>query len=128
MLDRMEILLQGTFVVSTLFMDDFEKLGVAPRETENLVNRLREIRGVEAGALIIEDHELTRVSLRSKGRLDVAAVAQSLGGGGHHRAAGIRTKLPPHEIKAMIVKAVDEAWATPDTVRLQTPEILDEDS
>jgi phosphoesterase RecJ-like protein len=96
--------------VSTLNSEDFDRLGGERSETENLVNRLREIRGVEVGVLITElPSGLTRVSFRSKNRLNVAALAQSLGGGGHHNAAGLRTPLPPSAIKQRIVQAVAEA-------------------
>jgi bifunctional oligoribonuclease and PAP phosphatase NrnA len=125
-LDRMEMMLQGTLVVSTLYEDDFRRLSVDTSETENLVNRLREIRGVEAGVLItqVSDH-LTRVSLRSKGQLNVAQIAKSFGGGGHIRAAGFKTVLPPELVKTKLVEAVAEAWSTPDTVRVDTPHISD---
>ncbi len=106
-LERMEILLGGRFCVSSLFADDFKRLGADPAETENLVNRLRELRGVEAGALITELPEgLTRVSLRSKGSLDVSRVAAAFGGGGHRVAAGLRSTLPVNQIKEEITQAV----------------------
>ncbi|MEW6350017.1 MAG: bifunctional oligoribonuclease/PAP phosphatase NrnA [Thermodesulfobacteriota bacterium] len=126
MLDRMEMMHQGTLVVSVLYLDDFRRLNVDTSETENLVNRLREIRGVEAGVLITQvSEQLTRVSLRSKGQLNVALIAKGFGGGGHPRAAGFKSLEPPEAIKNQVIQAVGEAWATPDTVRVDPPGLSD---
>ena len=69
---------------------------------------------MEVGVLITQISEgITRVSLRSKGRLDVASIAVELGGGGHPEAAGLKTHLPPHEIKQRVAQAVENALALP---------------
>ncbi|MFZ5868600.1 MAG: DHH family phosphoesterase [Thermodesulfobacteriota bacterium] len=110
MLERIEVLIDGQVIVSTLYNDDFSKLGLEHSDAENLVSRLREIRGVEVGLLITEQTDgFTRVSLRSKNHVDVARLAKSLGGGGHRRAAGLRTDLPPTEIKKKIEELLREA-------------------
>lgn len=114
MLERIEILLGGALSVSILYAEDFVRVNADNTETENLVDRLREIRGVEVGVLITQMSErITRVSLRSKGKLDVAAIAAELGGGGHKAAAGLKTSLPPHEIKQKLAQAVENALALP---------------
>lgn len=111
-LDRIEILLDGRFVMSTLFADDFSRIGASISESESLVNRLRESCGVEVGALLTQlSDKVCRASLRSKGRIDVAAIAQSLGGGGHKNAAGLRSTLPVDELRAKITEAVEAALA-----------------
>lgn len=110
MLDRLEILLDGKLLLSTLQAEDFDRVGAAFSDSENMVNRLRESRGVEAGILITSMADgVFRVSFRSKGRLDVAAVASLLGGGGHRNAAGLRTTLPLQELKEKLVSAVARA-------------------
>ncbi len=112
MLERIEVLLHGKLVLSTLYHSDYDRLGLALSEGENLVNRLRECRGVEAGVLITQTGDnMTRVSLRSKDRLDVSLIAKSLGGGGHCHAAGLRSTLPLPELKEKIVRAVESALA-----------------
>lgn len=50
-----------------------------------------------------------RVSLRSKGDINVAKVAERFGGGGHRNAAGLRIEGPWDEKEAELVKAVHEA-------------------
>ena len=107
MLERLEQLLDGRLVISTLYSTDFEKLGLDRSDAEDLVNMLKQVRGTEVGVLITEmENGVTRVSLRSKNQIDVSAIAQTLGGGGHRRAAGIRTQLSPQEVKSHIERAV----------------------
>jgi bifunctional oligoribonuclease and PAP phosphatase NrnA len=109
-LERAEILLDARLLLSTLTKADFDRLGAELSIAENLVNRLREFQGIRAAVLITEMEDgLIRVSLRSKGNLDVSKIAQSLGGGGHHSAAGLKSKLPLTELKSRIIRAVEEA-------------------
>lgn len=56
---------------------------------EGLINYPRSIRGVAVALLFKEENQdVVRVSLRSKGHVDVAAVAKAFKGGGHKNAAG----------------------------------------
>ncbi len=110
MLERLEALLDGKLVLSHLDFEDFEEIGAAPSEGENLVNRLRETRGVEVGGLITKlSDNRCKVSLRSKGMVDVSAIASKLGGGGHPRAAGINTSISPQELRAALIELIGNA-------------------
>lgn len=68
----------------------FEETGLGPEDTEGFSEVPIAIRGVEASALLKElpDQDYIKVSLRSRGPIDVCAVARAFGGGGHTRAAG----------------------------------------
>ena len=86
MLDRMKVELDGRLAWAALHAD--ECAGV---ETGGLVDDLVFIEGVEVGMLLIDrGGGRVKLSLRSRGGVDCAQVAQSLtaGGGGHARAAG----------------------------------------
>jgi len=110
MLERMEVLLDGRLTLSVLFDEDFQRLGAEYSDSENLVNRLREVRGVEVAILMTQlPNGVIRVSFRSKDHLDVGSIAQSFGGGGHNRAAGLRSTMPFSELKEQIVKAIAKA-------------------
>lgn len=63
--------------------------GLAPDQAESLIDLVRTAAEAEVAA-VFKEHPGTgwMVSLRSKGHLDVSAVAVSLGGGGHRFAAG----------------------------------------
>lgn len=56
----------------------------------------------------IDENEY-RVSLRSKGNIDVAKVAENFGGGGHRNAAGCRVEGDWDETERMLVNALIEA-------------------
>jgi phosphoesterase RecJ-like protein len=109
-LERLEILLNGRLMVSTLLSEDFQRLGADFSEGENLVNLLRQCRGVEVGVLLTGmSDSLIRVSLRSKGRVDVSLIARSMGGGGHRHASGLKSSLPINELKQRIIDATAAA-------------------
>ncbi|MBI5251375.1 MAG: bifunctional oligoribonuclease/PAP phosphatase NrnA [Desulfomonile tiedjei] len=109
-LERAEILLDDRLILSTLHETDFSNVRAELSDGENLVNRLREFRGVRAACLItVMGNGLIRVSFRSKGNLDVAKIAQSLGGGGHRAAAGVKSTLPLLELRKTIIEALQLA-------------------
>lgn len=69
---------------------ELEAAGARPSQAEGLVNYPRSLRGVDVALSFVEDRPGNwRVSLRSNGRVDVAAIARQFGGGGHARAAGL---------------------------------------
>ena len=74
-------------------------------DTEEIVNHLRSVEGVEVSALFKAYDGDIRASLRSSGRVNVQAAAARLGGGGHFRASGLTFTGP----LADAVRAVDEA-------------------
>lgn len=110
MIERLEVLLDGKLVLSYIDFEDYQKLGASMSEGESLVNRLRETRGVEVGGLITKLSEnLYKVSLRSKGFVNVATVASALGGGGHSRAAGLKVSMSREEIRERLIKLIDSS-------------------
>ena len=65
------------------------KAGASEEDCEGIVNYALSVQGVETAVFLRELPEgRIRLSLRGKGRVDVAAVATRLGGGGHENAAG----------------------------------------
>lgn len=114
LLSRVELKLDGILAMSYLHYKEFQALGAAMSDGENLVDRLRENRGVECGVLLTQvSDDTVRASFRSKDLLDVSAVAAVFGGGGHRRAAGLRSKLPMEELKNKIILEVQKHWEKP---------------
>jgi len=61
----------------------------------DLINNVLAIDGARASALFRETPDGgTKVSLRSKGDVNVNAVAAKFGGGGHRNASGISMSVP----------------------------------
>jgi len=64
-------------------------------ETEGIVDLAMSVRGVELAALFKEiSTNVNRVSMRSRGLVDIGALAKELGGGGHFNAAGCTLRMP----------------------------------
>jgi phosphoesterase RecJ-like protein len=78
----------------TITKMDFEETGANVPDTENLINVPLQIATVEVSMLMVEpaDFGPVRVSLRSKGQVDVAKFAEQFGGGGHARASGLKVE------------------------------------
>ena len=55
---------------------------------DGMINYARGVEGAQVAILMRPGDGRVRVSLRSRGAVDVAAVAMQFGGGGHHNAAG----------------------------------------
>ncbi len=84
----------GTVAWSWATLGDLERLQATAEDCDGVVNYLVGIAGVEAAFFVVElrtPGEI-RLSLRSKGDLDVARVAESFGGGGHRAASGCLMK------------------------------------
>ncbi len=84
---------------------DMVRTCAAEEDCEGIVNYAICISGVEAAVFLRElpDGHI-RLSLRSKGRVNVSAIAARLGGGGHENAAGVTLAGP-------ISHALDEILA-----------------
>lgn len=60
----------------------------APDVVDGFINYARGIDGVEVAVLFRPSERGLRVSMRSRGDVDVSTIAEQLGGGGHRNAAG----------------------------------------
>ena len=84
--------------------DDMIRTGAAEEDCEGIVNYAIAIGGVEAAVLLRElPDRRVRLSLRSKGQLDVARIAARLGGGGHLHAGGCTLAGPLREATETIL-------------------------
>jgi phosphoesterase RecJ-like protein len=74
---------------------EMASIGAAEEDCEGIVDFALCAAGVEAAVFMYElpDRRI-QLSLRSKGQINVAAIAERLGGGGHHSAAGCTLEGP----------------------------------
>jgi phosphoesterase RecJ-like protein len=94
----------------TILPEFYTKSGAKSEDTEGIIEEVASIQGVEVGSLF----ELTsdgglRVSLRSKGKVDVNSIASSFGGGGHKAAAGIRFSKDAEKNRQLVLGAISKA-------------------
>ena len=92
---------------------EMQKNAAAPEEvTDGFVNYPLTVGEVEATALLKESEPgVYRTSLRSKGDVNVARVAEKFGGGGHRNAAGCTLKGDWDEVEREIIGLLQDAVA-----------------
>ena len=90
----------------SLSMTTAKKLGVLPEDNEGLIDHLRAIRGVIVAVFFEELPDgKVRVSMRSKSeKVNVCAICEKFGGGGHVLAAGARVKGTLAEVEEKILE------------------------
>jgi phosphoesterase RecJ-like protein len=112
-LNSMELLKDGRLAVIRISKADFAASGASVPDTENLINLPLQIATVEVSILMTEpaDFGPVRVSLRSKGQIDVAKFAEQFGGGGHARASGLKLEGDFQSAHDRVVDAMVQAMA-----------------
>lgn len=95
-------------VYTTVYKKDIEKFNAGEDSTEGLTEKLRAITTTEVAFVVKQSgHNISKVSMRSKG-LDVAAVCAAFGGGGHTLAAGCVVKSSVEETVRKILDEVNK--------------------
>lgn len=83
------LLMDGKCVIGVVKKKMMDFYHVEPKDLDGIVQQLRIIKGVEVAIFIYEvKPQEFKVSLRSKGKVNVNEVASYFGGGGHVLAAG----------------------------------------
>ncbi len=84
--------------------------GAKGEDTDGLVEFPRRLKGIEVALAFRElSADRTKVSLRSNGEVDVARIAQSLGGGGHEKAAGVVVAEPLRDAIETVLREVRDS-------------------
>jgi phosphoesterase RecJ-like protein len=112
-ISSLELRLEGRVALLSLKKEDLVSSGASYEDAEDLVNIPLQDRRVEVSALFKENLEgRLRCSLRSKGGVNVAHVAQAFGGGGHRTAAGFTCTLPLAAAMDNVVQSIARALAS----------------
>lgn len=112
-LSTMEVVeCDGVPVASLLVTNEMlEQTGASRELSDGFVNYARSVEGVEVGMFFKEpetSNGLCKVSLRSKGKVDVSAVAARFKGGGHKNAAGCTIEGTLETTKEKVLAALKE--------------------
>jgi phosphoesterase RecJ-like protein len=111
-LGRLEHRADADLVWTYLTQADLFEAGVHPSETDDLIDVIRTARDVDVAALVKQQRDgRFKVSVRSRGAHDLAAVAAAFGGGGHRLAAGYTSAHGPAET---IERLADALRGRPD--------------
>ena len=115
-LDRVTLEAGGKVAHTYVLQRDFRETGSHPSDTEDLVNEGLTIEGVECAFMLVEQPGgQIKASLRSRSRVDVAAICREFGGGGHVQAAGAMLPGPLEAARERIVSALMRAISRADT-------------
>lgn len=106
-LSRTESHFGGKMVYSWEVQADRAAYGAENRESDTIYQALQGVTGVELIVLLRQDTPTTVTGgLRSRSFVDVAALAQRFGGGGHVRASGFSCPGTLAEVKARLLEEV----------------------
>src|SRR5688500_2705902 len=104
--------LEDGVVYSWLLMEDLEGLGL--EIAEDFIDFLKVVKEADVAMILKQRPEGgLRVSLRSRTQVDVSAVAQSFGGGGHTKAAGFSIKGTLEDVLARVRERLAQTAEAP---------------
>jgi phosphoesterase RecJ-like protein len=112
-LSRAEAFYGGRLLLSTEEYEETRRYGLEGRDSDALYQLLQSVKDMEAIVLIRQEKLLPpqcTVGLRSRDRVDVAAIAGSFGGGGHKNAAGFSADALIAALKPEILEAFKPAF------------------
>jgi bifunctional oligoribonuclease and PAP phosphatase NrnA len=109
-LDGMQFDASGTVAVLYVDHEMAREAGGTYDDTEGVINHPLTVKEIQAVIFFKQSQgDEYRVSLRSKGAVDVAAVAKTFGGGGHRNAAGCSAAGPIDELQNTFIENVRRA-------------------
>src|SRR5690606_20412623 len=110
LLHAMELDDQGRIAVLRLTPDVHAQTGSTPDESDGLVNLPFSAAAVQVVLLLRQDVDgRSRISLRSRGEVDIRVVAQQFGGGGHRNASGFTSDEPLETLRARLLPLLTAA-------------------
>lgn len=109
LLSRIKLYEKGKLCLMSVGREALKKNNSDLADTEGMAEYTLYIRGVLAGGMLREiDAGRTKVSLRSRGNLDVSRLAHKYGGGGHHNASGFTLDLPLKAAEERLLEELKE--------------------
>jgi phosphoesterase RecJ-like protein len=108
-LTNLKLLCRGKVSYIELSIKTLEFFGLANVDTSDIISIALSIENVEVAVIVKEVEDGVKASLRSKNKVDVRRVAESLGGGGHIKASGLKLKGSSlEEAKEAIIKNIEK--------------------
>lgn len=105
--NRLELLEDGKIAFTYITKQDEKDVNAEPGDHEGIVERGRDIEGVEVSVFLRQREDKTfKISLRSNNYVNVSDIAILFGGGGHVKAAGCKLAGTPEQIKNTLVSAI----------------------
>lgn len=111
-LATLELVHDSRVSVLTMSKEMILESGADYEEADQLINIPLKSENIRVSVFFKENLEgLLRCSMRSKGAINVAEIAQLFGGGGHRTAAGFKCRLPLDTTKKMVLDRLRTCFA-----------------
>jgi len=112
-LSAMQLDPTGRIAIVYLDHEMAREAGGTYEDTEGLINLPLTVKEIEAVVFFKQtEGDEYRVSMRSKGAVDIGAIAKQFGGGGHKNAAGCTIRGSIDSLQKMFVERIDQAIQT----------------
>ena len=109
-LATMRVEMQGRLAWAKVSKRMLREADAVMAESEGIIDTLNSIAGLELAILFKEvSGDLTKISVRSRGAVDAAAMCALFGGGGHIRAAGAEIDKSMEETVKTVLATAKEA-------------------
>jgi bifunctional oligoribonuclease and PAP phosphatase NrnA len=109
-LHNLELEAGGRLALSHMSLQLLKETGGTQEDSDGLINMPLTVKEIEAVAFFKEIEPASyRVSMRSKGDVDVNGVARKFGGGGHRNAAGCSMNGAYPEVRARLLAELERA-------------------
>lgn len=109
-LELMEYYYDSRLTMVCITADIMERMGVDGNDLEGCASLPLQVEGVEVGVLLKErEPGVYKISMRSANDINVSEICQTIGGGGHAKAAGCLLKGSLDDVKKQLVEAVGKA-------------------
>ena len=119
---KMKMLRKGTVAYMTLTEEEMRRFWFRQGDSEGFVNYPLTIKKMKMSAIFIETEDFIRVSLRSRGDVDVDIFARTyFNGGGHKNAAGGKSFVSVEETVEHFKAAVEEFAAKGGFIPARAP-------
>lgn len=108
-IDRAMLFAEGRGIISCLSSVDMAEMDAVSEDADEIIDKLRDIAGVEMAAYLEERENGIKISMRAKTCSDVGNICKHLGGGGHAKAAGATVKMSMEDAFTTVKFAMEEA-------------------
>lgn len=99
----------GQYASLVVTLDMYTSAGANEEHTDRFINYPRSIRGVEVAIFFRQlAADSFKIGFRSKGNIDVGALARAMNGGGHHNAAGAEVQGSLETVQEWVYQKVAE--------------------
>lgn len=107
--DMLETYLDGKLCIIAVTREMMSELGIKDEELEGFAPLTIQYENAEVGIFIRQRADDYKCSFRSADKVNVSRICETLGGGGHEKAAGCNVSGNLDEIKKQLVEAVEKA-------------------